>query len=214
MLINITRLHEFDLIKYNSNSRKGFCMKEDKAALKFLFIVATKEVLDCEVKFCHSLDTGMRGSFITDKKITGNDIRNITNKMKEYIKESYPILKLNVSSKDAINYYNRYGEFEKSKNITSLINETVIFNELLGKYDYFYTNILNNTKDIKEFKIVNLNNNDFVLIDNVLEKREFKNKKNILKEFDKYNDWLNKQEIKYVCDLNKVISDGKIEVFI
>ena len=37
-------------------------------------------------------------------------INNITNKMYEYIKDNYPILKLNVSSKDAINYYNRYND--------------------------------------------------------------------------------------------------------
>ena len=189
-------------------------MKEEKAGLKFLFILAVKEILNCEVKFCHSLDVGMRGIFLTDYKVTANDIRNITNKMKEYINGSYPILKLNVSSKDAMNYYNRYEEYEKSRNITTLINETVIFNELLGKYDYFYTNIVNNTKDINNFKIVNLNNNDFVLIDNVDNKREFKNKKNILNEFNKYNEWLNKQDINYVYDLNKIIADGKIEDFI
>ena len=86
-------------------------------------------------------------------------------------------------------------KYEKSKNITSLINETVIFNELLGKYDYFYTNILSNTKDINNFKIVNLNNNDFVLIDDVDDKRELKNKKNIMLEFDKYNEWDRIEEI-------------------
>jgi len=189
-------------------------MKEQKAGLKFLFIVAVKEVLNCEVKFCHSLDTGMRGIFLTDYNVTAMDIRNITKKMKEYIAGNFPILKLNVSSKDAMNYYTRYEETEKARNITTLINETVIFNELLGKYDYFYTSIVNNTSDIKDFKIVNLQNNNFVLIDNINEKREFQNKKNIMLEFDKYNEWLNKQGINYVCDLNKIISDGKIEDFI
>jgi len=189
-------------------------MKEQKAGLKFLFIVAVKEVLNCDVQFCHSLDTGMRGVFLTDYNVTTMDIRNITKKMNEYINGNFPILKLNVSSKDAMNYYNRYEENEKARNITTIINETVIFNELLGKYDYFYTNIVNNTSDIKDFKIVNLQNNNFVLIDNIAEKREFQNKKNIMLEFDKYNDWLNKQGINYVCDLNKIISEGKIEDFI
>jgi len=189
-------------------------MKEQKAGLKFLFIVAVKEVLDCEVKFCHSLDTGMRGIFLTDYNVTAMDIRNITKKMNEYINGNFPILKLNVSSKDAMNYYTRYGETEKAKNITTLINETVIFNELLGKYDYFYTSIVNNTNEIKGFKIINLQNNNFVLIDDVNSKRDFQNKKNIMLEFNRYNEWLNKQDINYVCDLNKIISDGKIEDFI
>ena len=52
--------------------------KEQKAGLKFLFIIATKEVLNCEVKFCHSLDTGMRGIFLTRKKVDYNDIKEIT----------------------------------------------------------------------------------------------------------------------------------------
>lgn len=189
--------------------------KEQKAGLKFLFIIATKEVLNCEVKFCHSLDTGMRGIFLTRKKVDYNDIKEITNKMKQYIKESYPILKLNVSSRDAVNYYSRYNETEKAKSIDNVINESLVFNELLGYYNYFYVpNIVSNTSEIHDFKIINLYNNDFVLIDNSDKKREFINKKNIFKEFNKYNEWLNKQNINYVCDLNKIISDGKIEDFI
>ena len=189
-------------------------MKEEKAGLKFLMVIASKEVLNCEIRFCHSLDTGIRGTFLTKHKVTANDIKLITNKMKEYIEGKFPILKLNVSSQDAMNYYKRYNEEEKARSIENIINETLIFNELLGKYNYFYTPIVGNTSEINNFKIVNLNNNDFVLIDNVDIKREYIHKKNIFNEFNKYNEWLNKQDIHYVCDLNKIISDGKIEDFI
>lgn len=189
-------------------------MKEEKAGLKFLMIIATKEVLNCEIRFCHSLDIGIRGIFLTKHKVTANDIKEITLKMKEYIEGKYPILKLNVSSQDAMNYYKRYNEVEKSRSIENMINETLIFNELLGKYNYFYSQIVNNTSEINNFKIINLNNNDFVLIDNIDTKREYIHKKNIFNEFNKYNEWLNKQDIHYVCDLNKIISDGKIEDFI
>ena len=189
-------------------------MREEKSGLKFLLIIAAKEVLNCEVKFCHSLDTGIRGTFLTRHKVTKEDIKLITNKMEEYINNNYPILKLNVSSQDAISYYSRYGEIEKVNSVKNLINETVVFNELLGKYNYFYSPIVGNTSEINNFKIVNLNNNDFVLIDNVDKKREYIHKKNIFNEFNKYNEWLNKQDIHYVCDLNKVIADGKIEDFI
>ena len=50
-------------------------MKEEKAGLKFLLIIAAKEVLDCEVNFCHSLDTGIRGIFLTKHKVTKDDIK-------------------------------------------------------------------------------------------------------------------------------------------
>ena len=189
-------------------------MKDELAGLKFLLLIATKDILNCEVKYCHSLDIGIRGIFLTKHKVTNNDIKNITNKMYEYINNDYPILKLNVSTRDAINYYERYGESEKAHTINNMINETVVFNELLGSYNYFYSNIIDNTNEIKDFKLINLNNNDFVLIDNYKEKREYINKKNIFNEFNKYNEWLNKQNIRYVSDLNKVISDGKIEDFI
>lgn len=189
-------------------------MKEEKSGLKFLMIIATKEVLNCEVRFCHSLDTGIRGTFLAKNKVTANDIKLITLKMKEYIDGKYPILKLNVSSQDAISYYKRYNEEEKARSINNIINETIIFNELLGRYNYFYTPIVSNTSEINNFKIINLNNNDFVLIDNIDTKREYIHKENIFNEFNKYNEWLNKQDIHYVCDLNKIISDGKIEDFI
>ncbi len=187
--------------------------REEKAGLKFLFIIACKEILNCEVKFCHSLDIGMRGTFLTNKKITNTDIKNIDNLMREYIKKSYPILKLTVSTKDAINYYNRYNQIEKSKGIENIINDTVTFNELLGNYNYFFSNIVENTNQISNFKIINLNNNDFVLINNY-DKREYIHKKNLLVEFNKYNEWINKQHISYVSDINKIISDGKISDFI
>ncbi len=187
--------------------------KEEKAGLKFLFIIATKEILNCEVKFCHSLDIGMRGIFLTKKKVSTNEIKAIDAKIREYISGEYPILKINVSNKDAINYYNRYYEYEKAKSIENVINDTVTLNELLGRYNYFFSNIVENTKMIKNFKIINLNNNDFVLI-NDCNNKEFINRKNILNEFNKYNDWLNKQKINYVSDLNRIISEGKIEDFI
>ena len=188
--------------------------RAEKAALNFLFIIATKEILKCEVKFCHSLDIGTRGRFITNKKINVDHLKAIEEKMYEYINDSYPILKLNVSSKDAISYYKRFGELEKASNIENMINETVIFDELLGEYNYFYSNIIRNTKDIKEFKIVNLFNNDFVLIDDYKNKRSFQFKKNLFDGFNKYNDWIDKQDIHYVSDLNKIVSEGKIEDFI
>ena len=189
-------------------------MKEDIAGLKFIFIIATKDILNCEVKFCHSLDIGFRGIFLTNKIVNNNDIKSISKRMHEIINSNYPILKLNVSAKDAVNYYGRYNEIEKANTINNMINETVVFNELLGKYNYFYSNIVGNTKDIKDFKVYNLNNNSFVLIDDVNNKRPYISKKNIFNEFNRYYDWLHKQDIKYVCDLNKIISDGKIEDFI
>jgi len=191
-----------------------FDNKEEKAGLKFLFQIVAEEVLKCEVQFCHSLDVGTRGKFLTRKKVDYNDIREIEKKMKEYIKGEFPILKLNVSSKDAIDYYTRYEELEKARSIENIINETVIFNELLGKYNYFFTNMITNTREINDFKIINLHNNDFVLISDYKNKREFYNKKNILKEFDRYNEWLIAQDIRYVSDLNKIIAEGKIEEFI
>lgn len=191
-----------------------FDEKAEKAGLKFLFQIVCDEILKCEVQFCHSLDIGTRGKFITKKKIDYSDIREIEKKMKEYIKKEFPILKLNVSSKDAIDYYNRYEEYEKARDIENIINDTVIFNELLGKYNYFFSDMISNTKYIKDFKIINLYNNNFVLINDYKNKREFSNKKNICKEFDRYNEWLKGQDIRYVSDLNKIITDGKIEDFI
>ena len=58
--------------------------KKDKSTLKFLFSIATEQVLGCEVKYCHSLDVGTRGRFITNKKIDFKDIRLVEKKVKEY----------------------------------------------------------------------------------------------------------------------------------
>ena len=55
--------------------------REEKSALKFLFVIATKEILKCEVKFCHSLDIGTRGKFVTKKKVTADHLKQIEEKI-------------------------------------------------------------------------------------------------------------------------------------
>ena len=51
-------------------------LKVYQAGLKFVFYVAVKRVLKCDINFAHSLDKGLYVKFITKRIITEKDIEN------------------------------------------------------------------------------------------------------------------------------------------
>ena len=117
-------------------SREGIRMEEGKvqiSSLKLVFCLATREILDCDVYFYHSLDKGCFGKFVTDKKITKKETNKIMERMNEIIESDYPIEKLSVNRKDAIKYYYEIGEEEKARTIEYLPYRVITFYKLLNE---------------------------------------------------------------------------------
>ncbi|UKI28994.1 MAG: hypothetical protein L6V78_01095 [Clostridium sp.] len=146
----------------------------------------------------------------------------ISKKIKEYINElinkDLKITKKVVTKSDAYTYYLKKGLYEKAGNIQNLNTKTVTLYELNGYYNYFMSDMPQTTGELKNYRITYLGNNMIVLSTPVddyrFHPRIHTAKILLLKSFDEYTSWMNKQNIKYVADLNNIISKSEIKSFI
>jgi uridine kinase len=188
-----------------------------QSGLKFVLYVAVKEIFKCDIYFCHSLDKGLYCQINTSRNLSNDDILNLKQRMMSIVNDNYKITRKVVTKKDAYNYYMQVGETEKAGNILNLNNKTVTLFELKGYYNYFMSDMVQSTGSLNHFDLTFLGNNDLVLsypITEDLSVPAYTPHDMILKSFTDYNKWSDLLHVKYVADLNKIISDSKIKEFI
>lgn len=189
------------------------------AGLKFLLVVAVKELYGdkASVEIKHSLDKGMFCKVNIGVELKENDIKNIKSRMMDIVEEEAPIKKITASTDSAIKYFESIGEIEKQNYYKKYAEETVTIYSLKNWYNYFYTKMPINTKQLKSFDLVYLKENSFVLmhpLDNSLTIPKYINRGNVLKEFEIYDNWIEDLNVPYVAQLNELVSSSKIEEFI
>ncbi len=190
-----------------------------KCGLEFIFEVALKETFpDLEINYQHSVPKGFLGEIIGNKIITQEDLQLIKSKMAEIISEDYPIKKLTIKKKEAIEYYKKNKEFEKASNIEGLLDIVVTLYELKGYYNYYYSPMPYKTGSIKQYDIVYLGRNRLVFV--IPSKNsngalpEYVHYDNIINSFLTGKNWLETQNMKYITEINQTIGSGKIKDFI
>lgn len=138
--------------------------------------------------------------------------------MAEIVAEDAQIVKLNVSSKEAIKYYQSRGEYEKADNIGSITDRLATLYKLHNKLNYFYSIMPYSTGSIDKYELVYLGNNRIVFIFPTVrshgEVPEYVHYANIIESFFKGKKWLDNLHMPYISDLNKTIGSGKIRDFI
>jgi len=190
-----------------------------KAGLEFIFEVALKEVFpDLEITYQHSVPRGILGEIIGDKIISQEDLLKIKNVMARIISEDIVFKELNVKKKDAIEFYKKIGQNEKSENIQNISDKVVTLYELKGIYNYYYSDMPYSTGSIREYDIVYLGRNRLVFVipskstNGVLP--EYVHYDNIINSFLVGKNWLETLNMKYVTSINKTVSKSKIKDFI
>lgn len=189
-----------------------------KATIKFIFEVALKTLYPrSEVIFEHSVHGGMLLEIKYSKTLTDDDINSLTNEMKDIVKNNYNIDKYTLLVKDAIKFYNNIKMPEKANNVT-LNNNFVAIYRLKNFLNYFYVPMPSSTGHIKDFELINLDNNHLILLyPSKLtggKMPEYKPSTNIVNAFYEAKSWLKKLNTPYVSDLNNLISSSKIKGFI
>lgn len=193
-----------------------------QAGLKFVIIIAARELWGTSVKleFLNSLDTGTYTKIPLKEKLTKTDLDMLSNKMKEIIAADLPIKKISADKKEAIDYFHKIEEPEKGFNIRSVANKTATLYKLKDSYNYFYTEMPASTGVLTKFELNTFDDPDggFILS---YPKREVKNGiekythyPKILESFEEYRSWLNMVGVKYVADLNEIVSKSEIKEFI
>lgn len=195
--------------------------KMNQAGLKFVLILATKELWgsSAQVEFLNSLDTGTYTKIPTKEKLSKTDLDMLYDKMKEIIVANLPIKKIAADKKEAIEYFEKINEVEKGINIRNIANKTVALYKLKDRYNYFYTEMPPNTGSLTTFDLNSFNDPDggFILSypklgENSIEK--YTHYQKTLDSFEEYRAWLRMVNIKYVSDLNEIVSKSQIKEFI
>ena len=191
--------------------------KINKYGLEFVIEVSLKEAFGdgYEVTFDHSIANGIHMSIKSDKKFTLNDAKKLKTKMNEIIANDERIHMLNVDTKEAIAYYNKVKATEKAQNIHNLTNKIVTVYKLRNYINYFYSDMPYSTGCLNKYDLVFLGDNKLVLLfpspNTKYKVPEYIHYQNVIKCFDEGKKWINTLGLPYIADLNKKVSDCKIE---
>ena len=190
-----------------------------KAGLKFIFQVALGELFpNLDVAFEHSVPRGMLGVVQGDYILSREDISKIKGEMSKIVSDDIVFEKLNVHRKEALKFYRKSNESEKADNVQNINDKVVTLYKLKNRMNYFYTEMPYSTGYINKYDLVYLGNNRIVFLfpttngdGNV---PEYVHYDNILDSFLEGKNFLDKQGMPYITDLNKTIGSGDIKEFI
>ncbi len=191
-----------------------------KSGIKYILIVAVHELFGkkSEIYFEHSIDKGICFTLKLDNILDDNDVKKLKAKMKKLISLDLPFKKINVTKKDAINYYLSINEKEKAATIQGTLDKFIVMYRLKDYYNYFYTEMPDSTGSVKDFDIIYLGTNKFVLLFPVISDKyeipKYTHYPLNMRAFSEYKKWISSLEISNVADINYLVSHNKIEDFI
>lgn len=182
-----------------------------QAGLKFIFCNTIKRLYNGEVIFHHSLDKGIYASIVSEHIINEKQVNNIKKQMQITIDKSISFNRRIINKKDAYDFFMKRGYLEKAKNVLNISNPTVTLFEFEGQYNYFYTHDMpKSSKEIELFDIYYVKENEVVLLYPTNGKIQFEFRNKIYHSFQQYDEWLNRLNLNFVCDVNREIAEGHI----
>ena len=199
----------------DSNTFNGY--KINKVGLEFVTEKALKEEFngEYEVTFDHSIANGIHMTIIGEKKFNLSDAKKLKAKMNEIIEADDKIYSLNVKKKEAIAYYNKVKASEKANNIHNVTNNIVSIYKLRNSLNYFYAEMPYSTGCLTSYDLVFLGDNKLVLLfpspKTKYKVPEYIHYQNVIKCFEESKKWIESIEAKYLSDVNKYVSDCKID---
>ena len=187
--------------------------KMNQAGLKFVLEVALKENFKkgVEVSFNHSIGNGIHVSIENIDHFTKDDVNKLKKYMDVMIENDIRIDKLNILSKEAVNYFQKNKIYEKANNIHNLYANIVSLYKLKNYYNYFFCEMPISTSYLNDFELVYINDRELALVlptNHTFNLVEYKNYDGITKCFQNGFDILKKYNMPYVSDINKCVASG------
>lgn len=211
-----TKINKMTKVNFiDMNNIDGY--KINKYGLAFVVEVALKDAFNntFEVTFDHSIANGLHMTILGDKKFTLSDAKKLKAEMNDIICNDERIYNLNVEKSEAINYYNKVKATEKAINIHNVTNNILTVYKLRNYINYFYSEMPYSTGCLTNYDLVFLSDNKLVLLfpSPVTKYKvpEYVHYQKVIKCFEDGKKWIKSLGIPYLSDLNKKISDCKIE---
>ncbi len=210
-----TKLKRDTVINFiDSNDLAGYKMYQ--AGLKFVFLAAIYDIFgkEIEASFDHSI---MRGMHITIKglQITNKEIIRIKERMTKIINDDLRILKMNVFSKEMVEFYKKEKKIPNCYNVSNIDDALVTLYKLENYFDYFYVEMPYSTGCLSRFDLVALNDSEVVLLfptpRTKNEVPSYVHYEKVIECFKNEKKWLKSLDIPYAYQVNKVVASGKIK---
>ncbi len=182
--------------------------------LIYLVTYSVKELYGKNTKVFvrHTIDKGLYIEL--SKPITRDMIKEIKNKMNEVIEQNIPISAKNVSRLEAIEYFEKLGDKDKSSMLLYNTNSYITLYKLGNMYDFFFSKMPTSTGVLGEYNLEYLNEDGFILmypnLYNLKEIKKYQHHPQRFEIYKEYHEWVKIMNIQNVSDLNRVVSSGKI----
>lgn len=184
------------------------------SGITYILICAVKKLYGkkANIQVQHSLDKGIY--IETNFKLTKEKIKEIKDTMNSIINADMPITKVNIDRIEAIEYFENIGDYTKAGVMKYNTNNFIRLYRLGNYYNYFYNQMAVSTERLKAFDLTYIRENGFLLrFPTVYIKdkiKEYEPHPNMFDVFKEYRDWAKIMNIENSVELNKVISNGKI----
>lgn len=184
------------------------------SGLTYVLIYAIKKLYgkNANAMVLHSLDKGIY--IETNFDLTANKIKAIKDKMNSIIKSAMPITKATVERFEAIKYFKDIKDYVKVGVMTYNTNSYVTLYRLGNYYNYFYNYMPPSTDKLASFDLTYIDDKGFMLrfptiyINDKI--KPYKHHPGMFEVFNDYRKWSKIMGLESSVDLNKIVSEGKI----
>lgn len=182
-------------------------------SLTFVFLTALKKVDDKAIcKIEHSLSNGLYCDITGSSVPINNRYKTrVVDEMKSIISQQIPIIRHDITTKQAIDIYKSNDDAEKVELFKNRESENAVIYSMDDKKDYFYGFMLPNTSYLKIFD-VKLYSGSLVLlgpdIKTPSKPSEFVYEPRLFTIYSRAKDWSKVIEIPSVAYLNKQVEEG------
>lgn len=195
---------------FDRTSKKGSRAYERTAI--FILAHAAKDVTGNEIKVEHSMDKGI---YCKCDDINAEKIELIKNRMMEIVAKDYPVEKLTVNRLRLINYIEKTSAPEKADIFKYTIAPFINIYKMNGMYDCLYGECTLSTKYINDFNLEYVSDDGFMLMLPFMYDNQkissYVHHKQFFDTIMKFINWTEKVGVRNFSELNKKISDSKID---
>lgn len=193
----------------------------NKAYERTLCFILTKAVKDVLPRYTLRIEYSMSKGLFCELKgrheVTEEELKDITNRMDEIIKENYDIT-MELKTRDkAVEIFKNQEESDKSELIEHNGGESIKLWKLLDLYGYFYGNLAPSTGRITHFSLEKYKSGFIMLypcLDKPYELPLFKPSDKLFEIFDETGDWDSIIGVHDLATLNEKVRNGETKYLI
>ena len=184
------------------------------SGLKYIMLYAVKSLYgpNANIYVQHSLDKGLY--IETNFELTEEKIDEIKNTMKKISNSDLAITRLTIDRMEAIKYFDSIKDPVKANVLRYNTNTYISLYRLGNLYDYFYTMMPTSTSKLKDFDLNLVNEKGLVLrFPTVYIKdriKKYEHHPHMFQVFHECREWAKLIGVSNSVDLNRVVSQGKI----